>query len=84
MCTAPCRFGALDGCGFQAGPLTKPVPGAACAIRSSTTSDVGDLGYCLQLCDVDADCLASGFGCDRTDAGIWGHGVCFPRSPDGG
>jgi len=56
VCTAACRLGNLEACGFRTGPLDAgPVPVAACLLATRTAND-GDSAICAQLCDSVADC----------------------------
>jgi hypothetical protein len=62
MCTAPCTIGVVPSCGWEG-------PGAGSAqefcLFSSTTDAVavGDLGFCGQLCDCNAQCANADFVC---------------------
>jgi hypothetical protein len=73
VCTANCVLGSLSGCGF--GGSAEPRE-AACVIPAISagrfSEGPGDLGLCLELCDVDADCLrtAEGFGCRPLNADL--------------
>jgi hypothetical protein len=80
FCSAPCAFGRLQGCGYHVGALDASASvAAACALPISSTGDIGDVGICLQMCDIDKDCLATDFGCDLGAVTTWKHGVCLPK-----
>jgi hypothetical protein len=85
VCTALCRLGTLEACGYRMTPLDAGPPVGACLIPWSGGYDVGDLGLCLQLCDVPGDCKyqASNWTC-RTENVITGlgHSVCFTPVSD--
>jgi hypothetical protein len=84
LCSAPCRFGRLEGCGYHVGALDASASVAgACALPLTTTGDLGDIGICLQMCDTDSDCLATNFGCDLDAVATWKHGVCLPKDTTG-
>jgi hypothetical protein len=93
VCAAQCVYQGLtfqpSACGYAQAPR-----GAACLIPAFSsaigTEGVGDLGACLEVCDVDADCeqVAIGWFC-RPVAGIQvisgRAGYCLPasaRDPD--
>jgi hypothetical protein len=83
ICTAPCVLGGLSGCGYG---RNADVREAACVIPVAAAGNFsegpGDLGFCLELCDVDADCqqAATGFVCRPLSAGLAGflgrRGAC--------
>ncbi len=86
VCTALCRLGTLDACGYRATPLDAGPPAGACFLPFGTSGyGVGDLGLCLQLCDAPGDCRyqASDWTC-RTDltATGFGHSPCFTPLTD--
>jgi hypothetical protein len=55
VCTAICRLGNVEACGFRTSPLDAGPPVGACLLASSS-ADVGDIGICAQLCDTVNDC----------------------------
>jgi hypothetical protein len=63
FCSATCTFLALAGCGFEADEPSA-TRGAACLQPALDPPSPGDLGFCLPLCDVDADCAQEGWVCD--------------------
>lgn len=75
-CSAPCRFGAL-GCGF---PETAARPEAACAApllaQGGVAEGVGDVGTCLELCDVTDPCSSPEWQCVLAAGLPGGRGVC--------
>jgi hypothetical protein len=62
FCSANCTFGILSGCGFavQAAEGTRD---AACLLPQFANGTAGDLGLCIELCDVDADCEQDDYVC---------------------
>ncbi len=80
FCSAPCSFNAL-GCGYGAGVQPRP---AACVAAWLNVDGVSegrqDLGLCLELCDVTADCTQPDWSCDTSQGGPVGSGgVCVPN-----
>jgi hypothetical protein len=82
-CTAWCRFGSFDSCGYRRTPVDAAAGtvGACFAPLDDPNGNAGDVGFCWQLCDSPADCLVSGWGCDMSYKGDWGHGLCRPPRP---
>jgi hypothetical protein len=81
VCTAICRLGTLEGCGFRTSALDAGPPVGACLL-SSGTSDTGDVGICAQLCDTVNDCSTTDarWNCllDSTVRMVFGHaGYCW-------
>lgn len=57
FCTSPCVFGQPVGCGEGAAVSPRNVACLAPVIRGFVSSEgIGDVGFCLEVCDVDADC----------------------------
>lgn len=60
LCSAPCRFSppaAVRGCGDSLNESAREVGCVVPQVQSLFGSeDEGDLGFCLELCDVDSDC----------------------------
>ncbi len=90
-CTAPCVLGHPAGCGFGATASPREAGCATPAIGGVTGSEgAGDVGLCLELCDVDADCrqaVTRGWEClPRPEAEPLGRvGICStPPPPDAG
>lgn len=86
FCSAPCVFGQPVGCGF--GP-TAESRDSVCGIPRIrgffTDEGIGDVGLCLDVCDVDEDCVQAqenGWFCSAEPATIaaLGRGVC--SAPD--
>jgi hypothetical protein len=91
FCSAACS---LDGLGCGHGPDVDPRP-AACVAAWLNVDGVSegrqDLGLCLELCYVTADCTQPDWSCDTRQGGPVGSGgVCvpnadrFPGEPDAG
>jgi len=85
FCSANCTLGEFDaGCGFALGSTADRE--AACLARRFSTGGIGDLGFCIELCDVDQDCSQSGDGwvCDPfpggLDAELGRAGGCIPAA----
>ncbi|MBN2205210.1 MAG: hypothetical protein JW767_09335, partial [Thermoleophilia bacterium] len=73
VCTARCVFGSREPCGDAA-------ERSACLL-TTPGGTVGDVGYCVALCDCDGDCTTSETGCvplgDATLEAVFGaRGVC--------
>jgi hypothetical protein len=86
ICTALCRLGTQEACGYRVTPLDAGPPVGACVLPWGDTGyNTGDLGLCLQLCDVAGDCRyqASNWTC-RTDIVLngFGHSICLTPRPD--
>ena len=92
FCSAPCIVDQPVGCGD--GPsVTTRNGGCLGALYSGILSSegAGDVGFCAELCDVDADCVQAtshGWVCIKSEtnrARFGREGVCFPPEPsDGG
>jgi hypothetical protein len=76
FCSGVCRLLTLGACSFGTAVADAASPTGACVLPAETSTNEGDLGYCAQLCDVDADCLNPTFGCDTSAASALGRGVC--------
>lgn len=76
FCSAPCVFGAL-GCGFAEDALSREAACAAPFLSEGGVSEgIGDVGTCLELCDVTDPCTLPEWQC-VTGAGVMGgRGVC--------
>jgi hypothetical protein len=83
-CTSPCVVGSLAGCGYARDDTSRD---GACVtpVQSGRFGEgQGDLGFCLEVCDVPADCLraAEGYVCrplSQVLAEFFGRaGVCAP------
>jgi hypothetical protein len=55
VCSALCRLGTVEGCGFRASALDAGPPVGACLLGPSGAGN-GDPGVCSQLCDTVDDC----------------------------
>jgi len=81
ICTALCRLGTQEACGYRITPIDAGPPMGACVLPWGDTGyNTGDLGLCLQLCDGANDCSykAQNWVC-RTDITLrgFGHSVCL-------
>lgn len=82
VCTANCTYGGFQlGCGYDA--ALGGVREAACLQARYTGGRPGDLGYCFELCDVDADCTQADWECSlfndpAADAALGRAGQCVP------
>jgi hypothetical protein len=92
FCSSVCTFGNFaEGCGFNPVDETRD---AYCAQPTDPNGDVGDLGFCVELCDTAADCGQPDWTCvDLLPAGqeLFGRtGECVPpgtaveAAPDAG
>lgn len=87
ICTSPCVFGPPVGCGdgVSADPRNyaclQPLIGAPFI----GSEGLGDVGFCVEICDVDADCAeaANGFACLPDDrlARLGRSGFCLTPDP---
>jgi len=85
ICTALCRLGAPEACGYRITPIDAGPPMGGCVLPWGDTGyNTGDLGLCLQLCDNANDCSykAANWTC-RTDIRITdlGHSICLVPNP---
>jgi hypothetical protein len=93
FCSANCVFGLVEGCGF-AREQAEGTRDAVCIRPQANDGGAGDVGFCFELCDVDADCAQAGAGwvClqDLTPGGqmlVGRTGECVPPAlagSDGG
>jgi hypothetical protein len=87
ICTALCRLGTQEACGYRINAVDAGPPMGACIYPwgDPNVYATGDLGLCLQLCDTEGDCSyhAADWTC-RTDFNIRGfaHHPCLPPPPD--
>jgi hypothetical protein len=61
FCSANCTFGLVEGCGF-ARDQAEGTRDAVCIRPQLDNGGGGDVGYCFELCDVDADCAQANAG----------------------
>jgi hypothetical protein len=90
ICTSPCVFGPPVGCGD--GVSADPRNYACLSPLITGTFGIGaeglgDVGFCVEICDVDADCaeVANGLVCvpDERLARLGRSGFCLtPGAPD--
>ncbi len=81
FCSAYCTFGLISGgCGYTS-DSGEPREGA-CILPRYQGAGPGDVGYCVEMCDTDADCEQEAYGCQLdTRYAPWGRdGVCVPDS----
>ncbi|HWO10046.1 MAG TPA: hypothetical protein VNN80_11220, partial [Polyangiaceae bacterium] len=91
FCSSYCTFGNFnEGCGYNPADATRE---AYCAQPVDPNGDIGDLGFCVELCDTQEDCGQADWDCvDLLPAGqdLFGRtGECVPPgtvvdSPDAG
>jgi hypothetical protein len=73
VCTANCVLGSLSGCGYGRDVESRD---AACVVpvvaAGRFSEGPGDLGLCLELCDVPEDCqqASAGFACRPLNPGL--------------
>ncbi len=82
FCSANCTFGNLAGCGFEE---ESAVPReAGCLQTQFATGAVGDLGFCMELCNADADCTQADWLCENFTPALQGLigrlGQCIPAA----
>jgi len=89
VCTAACRLGTTEGCGFRTSALDAGPPVGACLLGPSSAAP-GDTGICAQLCDTVNDCTTQDprWTClpDADVRAAFGHaGYCWLGTrPEGG
>jgi hypothetical protein len=86
LCTAPCVFGPPVGCGDGVSADPRNYYCLAPLFRDFLSSEgIGDAGFCVELCDVDADCaqVQNGFVClpDERVARVGRSGICLTPQP---
>jgi hypothetical protein len=73
-CTSPCVLGSLAGCGYAREDSSRDGACLTPVVSAGPFSEgAGDLGFCLEMCDVDADCAraaAEGWVCTLLSAGL--------------
>ena len=74
ICTSPCVLGSLAGCGYARDASSRDAACVTPVVRGGGFSEgAGDLGFCLEVCDVDSDCLraaAEGWVCRPLNASL--------------
>lgn len=92
FCSANCTFGLLEGCGFGATEAAG-ARDAVCIQPQLENGGGGDLGFCFEMCDDNADCAQAdaGWVCSEFAAGLQDivgrRGECVPpelANGDGG
>lgn len=65
FCSGSCTLGLRAGCGFDDPLPTGVERGAICLQAQADDGNLGDVGLCFELCDVDGDCAqaAGGWTC---------------------
>lgn len=81
VCTRRCRFGSTGECA----PETSAGRRRGGCLFVTKGGGLGDLGYCGELCDCNADCSETSFVCDAfddatLDRAFGRKGVCTPPS----
>jgi len=71
FCSANCTFGLLEGCGFAAVEAAGARE-AVCIQPQLANGEGGDLGFCFEMCDDNADCTQAdaGWVCSALPAGL--------------
>lgn len=87
FCSANCTFGLIAGCGFD-DPSSVPRD-AVCIRPQADNGGGGDIGFCFELCDEDADCAQEGWVCaqeltEEAVAVVGRQGQCVPPTLAGG
>jgi hypothetical protein len=85
VCSAFCHLGSVQGCSYRSTPLDAGPAVGGCILGADTGYGLGDLGFCLQLCDAPADCSLKypGWTCVQNASviAVFHHGACiFPQS----
>lgn len=81
FCSANCALAIEDACGSRAEGAARR--DATCRGGQFQGAVQGDLGYCLEICDVDADCEQADFTCRASpliEDSEERFGVCIPRA----
>jgi hypothetical protein len=81
LCSANCTFGLIQGCGYDR--VTSERRDALCGQAQTENGDVGDVGFCFELCDTAADCTQAGWECvvnlsPEGQAAVGRLGQCLP------
>jgi hypothetical protein len=80
FCSAPCTYGLVAGCGYDA--VTAVPREASCNQAQLAGGVAGDIGFCFELCDTATDCTQAGWLCapfTATDQALTGRrGQCLP------
>jgi hypothetical protein len=97
FCSAACRLtslgaGAVSGCGYgrTANPREAACLSPYAGVSNEDSEGLGDIGVCLELCDVPADCGQSGWRCvieTGVEELLGRAGYCLPpldETPDAG
>jgi len=89
LCTAPCVFGPPVGCGDGVSADPRNYVCLQPLISGFVSSEgLGDVGFCVEMCDVDGDCsqVQNGFACqpDARVARLGRAGICVVPAPDAG
>jgi hypothetical protein len=87
FCSASCTFASINGCGYSedsTGPRE-----AACLQARFQGGGAGDLGFCFELCDVNADCEQGDWVCEpfatpEFQTFVGRQGQCLPAALVGG
>jgi hypothetical protein len=66
FCSASCTFGLANGCGFSEG--SAGLREAGCLQPRFQNAGPGDSGFCIELCDANADCEQSDWVCELSEA----------------
>jgi hypothetical protein len=78
FCSANCTYGLVQGCGFDA-VVPEGTREAGCVLPQANNGGGGDLGFCFELCDENADCTQPDWVCTPGVPPDFGRaGVCVP------
>jgi hypothetical protein len=80
FCSGNCTLGILDNCGYD--PASGQPRNVACLEPQFAQAAAGDIGFCVSLCDVAADCAQAGWICEPLSAAgaqaLGRTGECLP------
>lgn len=82
ICTGLCNFG-VNGCGID--PSSEIGAGDPLCLPLDAEGGLGDVGFCIQRCDCDNDCLhgdsvCSEFTDEATKEALFAEGFCLPNT----
>ena len=88
FCSAPCVLGQPVGCGYGPSAAVREAGCLGPRVSGFTADEgYGDVGFCAELCDVDADCVQAasrGWQCNESSVNrrrFGRAGVCGPPGP---
>lgn len=81
VCSAECTYGS-GGCGYSAESTSRDAVCALPFLRNALASEgLGDLGLCIEVCDVGSDCTLPNSVCQLAELNTGRAGACDPSTP---